>query len=277
MLRSTDRRARRGGGKTPSYLRRKGFAGRLSVRFAARAGAVAFLAVTLMHSLDRGGYFSDPRSPFFNMEGRLAGMIGQSARQIRVKGLNHHTARSVLAAIGIESGGSMLGFSPDRARRLLENLDWVKKARLAKVYPNILSIEITEREPIALWQTAGEFYPVDASGAAIASLDPGRFSHLPVVTGDGANSAAKDLVNHLEAHPGLKSSLRAAARVGKRRWNLYFASGLKVLLPENGAKAALDRLQMLDERQNVLSRALTSLDLRQPERLVMRPAGQTGS
>ncbi|HHN72586.1 MAG TPA: FtsQ-type POTRA domain-containing protein [Thermopetrobacter sp.] len=276
MPRSTDKRRRKAGG-APSYLRRRGFADKLSVRFAARAGAVAFLAAVLMHSLDRGGYFNDPRSPFFNMEGRMAGVIGQAAERIQVHGLTHHSARSVIAAIGIESGGSMLGFSPEKARRLLENLDWVKSARLAKIYPNILRIGIVEREPIALWQTAGDFYPVDAEGAAIASLDPGRFSGLPIVTGEGANEAAKELVNHLAAHPRIKSALRAAARVGKRRWNFYFASGLKVLMPEHGAKAALARLEALDARFDVLSRALETLDLRHPGRLVMKPADQTGS
>jgi len=255
----------------PAYLRQKGFADRFGVRLAVRASAVAFLGLALFHSLDRGGHFDDPASPFYNLEGRMAAVIGQSAERIEVRGLSHHKARNVLAAIGIKAGGSMLGFDPQSARHLLENLDWVKRARLAKVYPNGLVIDIVEREPIALWQTEGEFYPVDAEGVAIASLPAARFSRLPVVTGEGANKAAKALINQLDTLPRVKSALRAAARVGKRRWNLYFASGLKVLLAEDDGGAALARLEALDEETGVLSRALRVLDLRQPGRLVLRP------
>ncbi len=260
----------------PAYLRQRRFAERLPVRFAARAGAVLFLAAALGHALDRGGHLNDPRLALFNLEGRLAAAIGQAAEQVVVHGLKYHDARAVLAAAGVKSGGSLLGFDPESARRLLENLDWVKKARLAKVYPNGLRIDIEEREPVALWQTAGAFYPVDAEGVAIVSLDPGRFRHLPVVTGNGANTAAQSLVNHLEAHPRIKSRLRAAARVGGRRWNLYFASGLKVLLPERGEEAALRRLERLEAMQDVLSLALRTLDLRRPDRLVMRRAETDG-
>jgi len=261
-------------GAMPAYLRQKGFADRLTARLAVRASAVAFLGLALFHALDRGGHFDDPASPFYNLEGRMAAVIGQAAERIEVRGLKYHAPRNVLAAIGIRAGGSMLGFDPQSARKLLENLDWVKRARLAKVYPNGLVIDIVEREPIALWQTAGEFYPVDGEGLAIASLPAGRFAHLPVVTGEGGNKAAKSLVNHLNTHPGIKSQLRAAARVGKRRWNLYFASGLKVMLPEKDPAGALDRLERLDAATGLFSRDLQVLDLRLPGRVALRPAGR---
>ena len=268
---SVEKGGRKGPG-LPRYLRRKGLGDRLAVRFAARAGAVAVLGLSLMHALAAGGHLDDPRSPLHNVEGRLAGLVGQAAQRISIRGLKYHRPQAVLAAIGVESGGSLLGFNPESARRLLENLDWVKRARLAKVYPNGLSIEIEERRPIALWQTDGEFYPVDEEGVAIASLDPGRFSRLLVVTGEGANRAVKSLVNHLEAHPEIRSRLRAAAYVGGRRWNLYFASGLKVLLPQEGLSGALERLTRLDAASGVLDKAVARLDLRQKGRIALRLA-----
>ncbi len=256
----------------PRYLRRRRMAERLTVRFAARAAGVGILAVSIVHALAVGGHLEDPRNPLYNIEGRLAALVGQGAQRISVSGLKYHRPQAVLAAIGVESGGSLLGFNPEEARRLLENLDWVKRARLAKVYPNGLSVEIEERQPIALWQTGGEFYPVDEEGVAIASLDPGRFSRLLVVTGEGANRAVKSLVNHLEAHPEIRSRLRAAAYVGRRRWNLYFASGLKVLMPQEGLAAALERLTRLDAATGVLDKAVARLDLRQKGRLALRLA-----
>lgn len=266
-----DADGQRGGAPLPPYMRRRSFADQPWVRFAARASAVLFLAFALLHSLGRAGQFADPQSPFHNLDGRLAGLIGQQVGEVRVEGLTHHRPESVLKAIGIRAGGPMIGFDPHRARRLLENLAWVKTARLTKLYPNRLHIRIVERQPIALWQTDGEFYPIDADGVALPSLPAARFARLPLVTGAGANRRAAALINHLEAWPALRSRLKAAARVGERRWNLYFDSGLKVMLPAADVAAALKTLAALQARQQVLDKAIETLDLRLPARMALRP------
>jgi cell division protein FtsQ len=46
-----------------------------------------------------------------------------------------------------------------------------------------------------------------------------------LITGDGAQLEVSQLVNQLEAWPGVQSKIRAAARVGYRRWTLHFDGG----------------------------------------------------
>jgi cell division protein FtsQ len=273
MPRPTAERKRRSGGRErlPGYLRRRSWWRSRTAGLVERGGALLLLAAVIVHGLELGGHVKDPTSPFYNLEGRLAGLFGMQAERIAIAGLKYHRPETVLRAIGIRSGGSMLMFDPDQARRLLENLDWVKKARVEKVYPNALRIRITEREPIALWQTDGAFYPVDEEGVAIVSLHPGRFSRLLLVTGEGANTAAATLVNRLEARKALRSQVRAAARVGKRRWNLYLASGLKVLLPEKDEERALDALAAMLADGRLNEKAVAVLDMRLEERLFLRP------
>ena len=266
-----DADGQRGGALLPPYLGRRSLADQPWVRVVVRVSAVVFLVFALLHSLGRAGRFADPASPLYNLDGRAAGLIGQRVGEVRVEGLTYHRAESVLKAIGIRAGGPMIGFDLHGARRLLENLAWVKRARLAKVYPNRLRIHIIERQPIALWQTDGEFYPIDASGVALPSLPAARFAHLPLVTGAGANRHTAALLNHLEAWPGLRSRLKAAARVGERRWNLYFDSGLKVMLPAGDVAVALKTLAALQARQQVLDKAIATLDLRLPSRMALRP------
>ena len=262
---------RRGGRRAPRYLRRRRWHDSLLVRGLFKGAAVVLIAAGAVHGLAVGGQFDDPASPLYNLEGRIAGFFGQQAERIEITGLKYHRAPAVLAAIGVRSGGPLFGFEPDAARRLLENLDWVKEAEVEKIYPNGLRIRLREREPIALWQTAGAFYPVDAAGVALVSLAPGRFAHLPLVTGEGANSVAAQLVNRLEARKGLRSRVKAAARVGRRRWNLYLASGLKVLLPERNEEKALDTLQRLLADGRLEERAVRVLDLRLPDRIALLP------
>jgi len=253
----------------PAYLRPRRLADSLVLRAAARAGAVLVLASGLLLGLHDSDDMQDVRRALANAS---AAAVGLAAKHMEVRGLINQTPEAVLAALGIRSGESLIGFSPARAKRLLENLDWVKRAEVIRKYPNGLVVMVEERRPIARWRIGGQTVLVDAEGTAIASFDVARFSRLPLVEGEGANVQAETLVNHLLAKPALLSQLARAEFVGKRRWNLHLRSGLTVLLPEHGLGRALDRLARLQERHGILGRALKRLDLRQPGRLVLATA-----
>ena len=255
--------SRAGGAAYLQPRRRKG----LLLRVVARAGGVLVLALALMLGLKDGGYLD---SLLREAGARSAALFGLAVDKVEVRGLVRHSRQAVLAALGVRSGGALFGFSPARAKQLLENLDWVKRAEVQRRYPNGLAIVIEEREPIARWQIDGQTVLVDAEGVAISSLDVRQFSHLPLVRGEGANAQAATLINHILAKPFLLSRLTQAEFVGNRRWNLHLRSGLVVLLPEGKVGQALERLAELQRRHHLLDRAIVRLDLRQPGRLALK-------
>ena len=59
-------------------------------------------------------------------------------------------------------------------------------------------------------------------------------------------------------------------RVGGRRWNLRFAGGIDVRLPEENAAQAWARLAELERKQRLLGRDVIVVDMRLPDRLVVR-------
>ncbi len=92
-----------------------------------------------------------------------------------------------------------------------------------------------------------------------------------LVSGEGAQESVSQLVNQLEAWPELHSRIKAAARVGKRRWSLYFAGGRQALLPEKEVEQALANLTDLDARYGVLASGIEQVDLRLTGSVVMVP------
>ena len=235
---------------------------RRSIRFLARAGAFSILALAVGLGLHDGGHLKYPGSPWENASGRVASLFGFAADGIKIAGLKYHDAESVLTPIGVRPGGSLIGFDAANARKLLENMDWVLSAKVMRLFPNQLEISVVEREPFALWQRGGSHYVIDRTGSAMSSLDPARMAGLPLVTGEGAQSAISELVNQLEAHPRLKSKLLAAARVGQRRWTLHLDNGVSVALPEKGVEEAMARVENLDQRYELLSKGIRGIDLR---------------
>jgi cell division protein FtsQ len=244
---------------------------RFARRILGRAAGVSFLALAIMYGLVVGEHLEQPGSPLARLPGKVAGHFGYAADEIRITGLNWQSPEAVLAAIGVKHGGPLVGFEAARARRLLENLDWVKSAHVQRLFPNLLEIRIVERQPFAIWQREGRFYVIDETGAALTSVRPRSVAHLPVVTGDGAQATARELVNHLEAHPELMSKVKAAARVGDRRWNLYFAGPVKVLMPEAGMGRALERLSALDRKHKLLDKNVSVIDLRLQDSVLVSP------
>jgi cell division protein FtsQ len=240
-----------------------------ALRVLGRVGGLAILGVTIFYGLVQGEHL-DERA---NIPGKVAGYFGYAADDIRILGLRWQAPSAVLAAIGVRRNGPLIGFEPVVAKRILENLDWVKSAHVQRLFPNQLEIRIVEREPFAVWQRDGIFYVIDKTGTAITSVAPEELPAALVVTGEGAQTASAELVNQLEAHPALRSLVRAAARVGDRRWNLYCRGNVKVILPESGVEGALKVLAGLQSRRQVLDRHVAAIDLRLAESVVFTPVG----
>jgi cell division protein FtsQ len=245
------------------------------VRFAARAGAVLFLGLTIGHAAMRGGHLEYEGSPWLKLAGKVAGVVGFAAEDIRIQGLVHQEPERLLSAIGVTPGGSLIGFNAASARRELEKLDWVQSANVQWLFPNQLEIAVVERVPFAIWQRGSEYHVIDSSGVAMSGVPASAFLGLPLVTGEGAETAAAELINELSANPALLLQVKAAARVGDRRWTLYLDSGVTILLPEANWVEALAILRKLDETQGLLSKGIRSVDFRVAGRISVAVAEVT--
>jgi cell division protein FtsQ len=100
--------------------------------------------------------------------------------------------------------------------------------------------------------------------------DPARFAELPLVVGKGAETQVGALLALIATQPNLKLRVKAAVRVGERRWNLRLDNGVEVRLPEEGAEAALGELVRLDREQEILARDIKAIDLRFPDRFIVK-------
>ena len=241
-------------------------------RFAMRASAVLLLGMIVASGLVRGGHLDYEGSKWLMLPGKAAGLVGMAAEDISITGLEHHEPEQLLAAIGVQPGSSLIGFDAGHARRILEGLDWIEGAKVQRLFPNQLAVEVKEREPFAIWQRGEAYYVIDRNGAAMSGLAASELVRLPLVTGEGANLAAADLINQVSAYPGIMLQVKAAARVGKRRWTLYLDSGITLQLPENGWQDALRMADDLNRTQQLLSRGIRSVDLRLAGRVIVEVA-----
>lgn len=233
-------------------------------RVAMRVAAVGGLLLTIFHGAVQGGHLNGADSLWHRLPGKIAGIVGQAADDIEISGLEKHESSLVLEAMQIRPGGSLLGFSPDEAKKRLEALDWVLSATVRREFPNRLMVALAERQPFAVWQIDGSFRVIDRTGVVMSGIEPSQLNGVLTVTGAKANEAVGELVNQLEALPDLRMKVLAASRVGQRRWNLYLDGGTKILLPAESERGELGKALTLAQSNGLLSGAAAELDLRVP-------------
>lgn len=208
----------------------------------------------------------DLRSGAMNLTARAGLAVGD----VVVEGRERTAARDVLAVLDARRGAPILAFDPHAAKAELETLPWVRRATVERRLPDTIHVRIEERIPLALWQNRGRFSVIDLEGREIAGVDPGHFARLLAVVGDDAPQHAAPLIALLDTEPAMRARVAAAVRVGGRRWNLNLDNGVVVNLPETNAGAAYERLAQLARDNGLVERDLVSVDLRLPDRLILR-------
>lgn len=207
----------------------------------------------------------------------VAAHNGYEVAKVEVRGTQHMDAKSVYDIALGQVDRSMMNVDLAAVRGEIVRLPWVSDARVSRRLPDTLVVDIVERTPVAVWQHQGRLALIDASGAVLEAVSPQSMPALPLLVGEAANRQAERLAKLMEAAPALKSLLAGATWVGNRRWDLRFASGETLALPEGESQAAsaLVNFARLDGVNHLLGRGVIRFDLRDPTRMVMRmPEGR---
>jgi cell division protein FtsQ len=196
--------------------------------------------------------------------------LGFAVSDIAVEGRHTTAAATILKALAAQRGTPILTVDPRRAAARLAALPWVQSAAVERRLPGTILVRLIERRPLALWQHGGVMQLIDDDGVVIPVGDLGRFAKLPLIVGEGAAGHADTLVQMLNKEPRLAAHVTAAVWVGGRRWNLRLDDGIEVLLPADDPAAAWAELARLERSNAILQRNIETIDMRLPDRLVLR-------
>lgn len=162
-----------------------------------------------------------------------------------------------------------LDLSALRAR--IEAIPAVAQADLRIQSGGYLAVQVTERVPVAVYQSRDALTLIDAEGHFVANFGTRALdAPLPLIGGEGGDRlVAEALALHAAAAP-LGDRLRGVVRIGERRWDVVLTDDRRILLPETGAAQALDRALALHDATDILGRDVLRIDLRDPDRLTVQ-------
>ena len=206
------------------------------------------------------------------VDDRLVDM-GFGLNKVHVEGASPIALAAIKKKLGLYRGAPLARMDLDEVRAKVESIGWVKDAKVLRLMPDTLVIAISERQSLAVWQHNGRTAVVDTTGQVIPEADPGAFSNLPLVVGEGANDTAAAILPLLRQRPQLLDRIEALVRVDDRRWDLKLKDGSLIQLPASGEDAALIQLDQLDHRDHLLELGFARIDLRDPQMIAVRPRG----
>lgn len=241
-------------------------------RFALRVGlpmAVTFGAVTWWFSVEAN------RAAFSLMISDVRAQIESrpefEVRLMAIDGASHGVSEDIRERLALNFPVSSFDLDLPSLQEKVVELDAVKGAAL-HIRQGVLQVDVDERQPAVLWRHAGGLDLLDDTGVMVGPAERGRagFPHLLVVAGDAAEDAIPEALDLKAAAGPLQPRMRGLERIGGRRWDVVLDRGQRVMLPETGAREALERAIAMHQAVDMLTRDIQVVDFRLPSRPTVR-------
>lgn len=190
---------------------------------------------------------------------------------LAVDGASDALAAEIREALGLRLPVSSFDLDLEALRSRVAAFDPVARAQVYVRPGGVLQVEVEERVPVVIQRKRDGLVLLDAGGHLVRPLeDRDARADLPLIAGTGAGREVAEALQLVRAAEPLAERLAGFVRVGERRWDVVLSRGQRILLPEEGAVAALDQAIALDQAQELMSRDVTVVDLRNPRRPTIR-------
>jgi len=157
---------------------------------------------------------------------------------------------------------SLVSMNLKNIQNEIEKIAWIKDVIVRKVYPKTLSINIEEYSPSAVWKRGSEYYVLDEYGFRIEKIKSNEFQNYFQIKGMGADKKLKNLLDKLYNHPDILNQIDYANFVSRRRWDLHYKNGARILLPENNITESLSLLDSYIKKNKLIEKGHKKIDLR---------------
>jgi cell division protein FtsQ len=159
---------------------------------------------------------------------------------IETAGLAEVSRTEMIPVFGEDIGRNIFFVPLSERRKQLEQIPWVEKATVMRLFPDRIRVQIVERQPVAFARQGQQFGLVDGNGVLL-SMPPAamaeRHYSFPVVTGINAQDDAAVRKARMAAYLRLLSELDSNQQKISGQLSeidLSNPDDLRVLMPEQG-------------------------------------------
>jgi cell division protein FtsQ len=224
------------------------------------------------------GYYDATTKKIHTANNKVSSKAGLVLEDILLEGQNYTPQDEILKAIaksGTDDGSLTIGepilnINLWKIKKKLEELPWVRHASVERQFPSTLSVSITERAPIALWQNGGKVNLIDDEGKIINDAELDKFTDLLIMVGKDAPSHMESVLGIIRSEPAIANRVSSVIRVSDRRWNIRLRNNIEIKLPEDDPERAWKYLAQVQKDTNILDGDVKNIDLRVAEKIFVK-------
>jgi len=206
---------------------------------------------------------------FTNMMNEILIKKGFLIENIHITGNNILTKDDILSSFQGLKNKNIFDIDLLQIHKILLLNKWIKDLEIKRILPNTIKIKITEQKAIAIWQTKSGNKLITQKGNVILVKKVNDFKNqLPIMNGTEANQNTLKILKILKQNPQLYERIWSISYISKRRWDIHFKEGLKILLPKDDIEKAWLRIQHLQKNYNILELGLTEIDIRNKNQIL---------
>lgn len=188
-----------------------------------------------------------------------------------ILGARPAVAAAIADALPVEFPVSSFDLDLQGMRETVLELTAIKDAVLQVRPGGTLEVSVTERRPVAVWRHVDGLRLIDGDGVMTGMIESrADRPDLPLIAGDGAMDHIAEALALFRATGPILERVRGLVRMGERRWDIVLDNGQRILLPTANPVAALDRVIALHVAQDMLSRDVAVVDMRNGDRPTLR-------
>lgn len=103
-------------------------------------------------------------------------------REVVIEGCRKISEREILSMTQLDRRPNILSVELDALRSKVETNPWIARAEIRRIFPDSISIKVTERRPAAII-LLDRLYYIDAQGAIFARVPEDQDIDYPILTG----------------------------------------------------------------------------------------------
>ncbi|MCL2338573.1 MAG: cell division protein FtsQ/DivIB [Proteobacteria bacterium] len=178
------------------------------------------------------------------------------------------SATDITNAMTLSAGKSVYSANMNDALSKIMEIPDIKNAAVRRLPNGRMAVKVEQRKIVATWTDGVKFYPLAADGHVVQLPFAAKPDGMLVFSGNLTTDIG-GILNAIKNAPSVAQQVSHLNWTDGRRWDMTTAGGITIRLPENGAIAAIARLNALQKQNSILDRSLAVIDMRDPERTLV--------
>ncbi len=174
------------------------------------------------------------------------------------------------AAASMPKNTSFYSIDLDNLNANILSVPGVKDAAVRRMPNGNLAIRVSFHHFVASWTDGENYFPLSDDGTIANKPSTERPTSALLFRGPVPQNMPNKITDITNAANDMLPYIDYIEWIENRRWNIHTTNGITIKLPENDFSYAISSLTTINKNHNILERAITVIDMRDPARILVR-------